>query len=87
MEQIPRVVSVAVVGNTQLLVHFENGVSKTYEIAPLLSMPRFQPLNAPALFKTVRVDTGGYGVSWNDEIDLSEFELWTNGTEILRKAL
>jgi len=27
------------------------------------------------------VDTGGYGISWNDEMDLSEYELWNNSTE------
>ncbi len=34
------------------------------------------------LFKCVKVDAGGYGVSWNDEIDLSESELWLNGFAI-----
>jgi len=26
---------------------------------------------------------GGYGISWNDDIDLSEYELWTNGVELV----
>lgn len=34
-----------------------------------------------AFFKSVKVDSGGYGVSWNDDIDLSEYELWVNGKE------
>jgi len=29
----------------------------------------------------LRVDTGGYGICWNDEIDLSCNELWENGNE------
>jgi hypothetical protein len=29
----------------------------------------------------VRVDTGGFGISWNDEIDLSCDELYDNGIE------
>ncbi|WP_044018806.1 DUF2442 domain-containing protein [Thermoanaerobacter italicus] len=33
-------------------------------------------------FKAVKVDAGGYGVSWNSELDLSEYELWKNGKEI-----
>jgi hypothetical protein len=28
----------------------------------------------------VQVDTGGYGVIWNDDIDLSRNELYNNGT-------
>jgi hypothetical protein len=54
-------------------------VEKTYDCQPLLSRPQFQLLNTPAFFRAVRVDAGGYGVSWNDAIDLSEYELWTKG--------
>ena len=25
------------------------------------------------------MDNGGYGVSWNDDIDISEYELWNMG--------
>ena len=35
-----------------------------------------------AFFKAVTVDPGGYGVSWDDEMDLSEYELWNNGVEV-----
>lgn len=35
----------------------------------------------------VKVDAGGYGVSWNDDIDLSCNELWENGTPIDNKSL
>jgi hypothetical protein len=33
--------------------------------------------------KSVRVDSGGYGISWNDDVDISEYELWTNGVEVV----
>ena len=39
-------------------------------------------LKSDAFFKSVRVDSGGYGISWNDDADLSEYELWTNGVEV-----
>ena len=80
MDRIPRITSVTAVGNTQLRVRFANGVEKTYDCQPLLARPQFRLLNTPAFFRAVRVDTGGYGVSWNDAIDLSEYELWTNAT-------
>jgi len=48
----------------------------------LLSRPEFRLLSVPACFRAVRVDAGGYGISWNDDIDLSEYELWTNGEPI-----
>ncbi|MFZ5354857.1 MAG: hypothetical protein ACOZCL_19320 [Bacillota bacterium] len=40
---------------------------------------RFEPLKDEALFKTVKVDQGGYEISWNDKVYLSEYELWTYG--------
>lgn len=79
MQRTPRLVTVKVIGPTQLLVRFEDGVEKTYDCAPLLLRPQFHLLTDPGFFRAVRVDSGGYGVSWNDDVDLSEYELWTNG--------
>jgi hypothetical protein len=33
------------------------------------------------LFEQVKVDTGGFGISWNDDIDLSCDELFDHGME------
>ena len=35
-----------------------------------------------AFFNTVHIANGGYGVIWNDDLDLSEFELWMKGVEV-----
>lgn len=40
-------------------------------------------LKTDAFFKAVKVDHGGYGISWNDNIDLSEYELWENSVEVV----
>ena len=37
-------------------------------------------LYVDGLFEQVRVDQGGYGISWNDELDLSCDKLW-EGTQ------
>lgn len=66
----------------RLLVHFRNGEERAYDCGPLLSRPQFSLLSDPGLFRAVHVDSGGYGISWNDDIDLSEYELWTNGEPI-----
>jgi len=42
----------------------------------------FSPLNNPTFFKTVRVEQGGYAVVWNENIDISEYELWSRGQAI-----
>ena len=39
-------------------------------------------LKSPELFFEVQVDAGGYGVVWNDELDLSCDELFENGQRI-----
>jgi len=47
-----------------------------------MNLDRFQLLKHEAFFKAVKVDVGGYGASWDDERDLSEYELWNNGVEV-----
>jgi len=79
----PRILSVQAQENKKLLAKFVNGIEKIYDCAQLLNMEMFQLLNNDAFFKSVKVDAGGYGISWNDEIDLSEYELWANGVEIV----
>jgi hypothetical protein len=82
MDRTPRIVHVEPVGQAELFVRFENGVEKTYDCRLLFGRPRFNLLANPAFFRAVQVDPGGYGVSWSDEIDLSEYELWTGGTTV-----
>ncbi len=72
MDRVPRIKSVAVVGTAKLLVHFEDGDQRVYDCGPLLDRPRFQLLSNPAFFRAVHVDAGGYGLSWNDDVDSSE---------------
>ena len=87
METTPRIDSVQAVGRTRLLIRFRNGEQRTYDCGPLLSRPQFRLLMDPAFFRAVRVDAGGYGISWNDDIDLSEYELWTNGEPVASNAV
>lgn len=78
----PKVQSVRPLESKRLLVKFANGVEKIYDCNPLLHLDMFQLLKNEAFFKSVQVDSGGYGVSWNDNADLSEYELWANGKEL-----
>lgn len=83
-----KVASVKPLPEFVLLVAFENGAVKQYDVKPLIE--KFEPfqifLTTPILFKCVRVDQGGYGVVWNDELDISCNELWNNGTPYQKKA-
>ena len=67
----------------ELLVKFSNGDTKRYDVKPL--MDKWEPFRAllvKGLFERVEVDRGGYGVAWNDQLDLSCNELWDNGAEV-----
>jgi len=83
----PKIGSVQALENKKLLVKFVNGIQKTYDCGPLLALEIFQVLKNDAFFKSVRVDLGGYGISWNDDADLSEYELWTNGVEVVTTSV
>lgn len=77
--KFPKVKSALAIDNHILVVEFDNNQKKKYDITPLLSKEMFSPLKNPILFKAVRVDQGGYAVTWNKDIDISEYELWNNG--------
>jgi len=79
----PKVLSVQPLEGKKLLIRFVNEVEKNYDCAQLLHLEAFQLLNNEAFFKAVKVDAGGYGISWNDDVDLSEYELWTNSVEVV----
>jgi len=77
--QCPKVRSTLAIDNHTLLVEFDNNEKKKYDITPLLSKEMFSPLRNPVLFKSVKVEQGGYAVVWNNQIDISEYELWKHG--------
>ena len=60
---------------------FFNGQIVQYDVKSLfLVFPQFQMLeDNQELFKNVKVDQGGYGISWNDELDLDAETIWEDG--------
>ena len=67
-----------------LIVQFSEGTTKKYKVDALFNrIPAFTVfIEQPLGFYHVQVDTGGYGISWSDDLDLSSDELWTNGKTI-----
>jgi len=55
-------------------------VKKKYDIKPLFQKWEIfkNLISITELFKSVKVDKGRYGISWNEDIDLSCNELWNN---------
>ena len=82
METYPTIKYVQPLEDYRLFLIFDNGAIKIYSLSDRLQTPAFQPLQDKALFQSVQLGSGGYGVIWNDEIDLSEYELWIKGTDV-----
>ncbi len=79
-----KVKTVSVIPNYRLSIQFAEGVTKIYDLQPLFEKwPVFRDLkNDDTLLYSVEVDVGGYGIIWNDDIDLSCDELFENGETI-----
>ena len=69
----------------KLSVQFSDGVTKLYDVTPLFEkIPAFSYLKEnPDEFFGVSVGVGGYGIVWNDDLDLSCYELWEHGVKIV----
>ena len=68
----------------RLLVHFANGADKEYDMKPLFDQyPVFLELKeTPGLFEQARADVGGYGIVWNEDIDIDTEEVYQNGRDV-----
>lgn len=83
MMRFHKIKNVSTLPDMRLTVHFVNGTTKIYDVRPLEKrFSAFRSLEDKALFDKVEVDQGGYGIVWNDDLDLSCDELWENGTEV-----
>jgi len=74
-----RIVSAQAIDDRTLMVKFNNNEIRKYDISKLLDNPMFATLRNPGFFRNFRIETGGYALVWNDDIDIREYELWQNG--------
>ena len=79
-----KVKNVSALPNFKLSVQFSEGITKIYDVSTLFNkfsvFAEFQ--TTPEDFYCVEVDVGGYGIIWNDDLDLSCDELWRNGVTV-----
>lgn len=82
-----RIESVKPLENFVVSVIFQNGIEKEYDVKILFSeYPQFLEVeHVTGLFEKVEVDVGGYGICWNDELDLDAEEIWCSGQETGRR--
>lgn len=84
---VSRIVSAKAIGDRILLVKFTDREVRKYDITHLLEKRMFAPLRNPGFFKNFKIEPGGYGLVWNEEIDISEYELWQNGISVTDEEL
>lgn len=79
-----KIKNVSALPEFKLSVQFSEGVTKIYDVKPLFDkISAFAVLkDEPQEFSCVTVDVGGYGIIWNDDLDLSCDELWENGIQV-----
>ena len=79
-----KVKSVHALPDYELSIQFAEGITKIYDVSPLFSKWKSFVIlkDNLSLFCSVDVDQGGYGVIWNDDLDLSCDELFENGVVI-----
>lgn len=71
-----RVKAVRTLEDYKVLITFTNGERKTFDFAPLLDMPCYQPLRDKAVFGGVYVEFGT--LVWNDgDIDIAPETLFS----------
>ena len=79
-----KIKSVTPLSDYILSVQFSEGITKHYDLKPLFDKyPMFIPLKEHLdLYYSASVDVGGYGVIWNDEIDIACDEFFFNGETV-----
>ena len=83
MDEIIKIKRIDALSNMKLLVEFTNGITKIYDTKKLTeTYDFFAPLTDPEIFGMACVDYNGSAVIWNEDMDVSEWELWTNGVEL-----
>lgn len=77
--QYPKIKSAQAIDDHTLLVEFTNSEKCKYDITKLLSKEMFFPLKNPGFFKNFQIDSTGCAIVWNEDIDVSEYEIWSHG--------
>ena len=77
-----KIKKIETLSNKILKVEFENKKIKYYDMKKIIKNNKnFEILNNDSIFNMAKVDQGGYGVVWNEELDISCEELYVNGNE------
>jgi hypothetical protein len=76
----PSPIDVKPIDDYKLILHFENGEERIFDVKPYLEDKYFAPLKNRAIFRTVK--TNSLTVEWIGNIDICPDELYYNSKEI-----
>jgi len=76
----PRIKQVTCKDNRNLIITFNNGEVKLFDMSRYFEYPVFEPLKDPAFFNKAHVLQGT--VAWNDELDVDPDTLYLEGTSL-----
>ena len=79
-----RIAAVKPLDGLEIEAVFRDGSVRRFDIQPLLERhPAFHALrDLPGLFSLVHVDAGGYGIAWNENLDLNAEDIWSDGIPV-----
>ena len=76
----PDVISVQALQDFKLLVEFETGERRRFDVGPLLEFPVYQRLRKANYFASARVENGT--VVWDEQCDLSPDSIYLQGEPV-----
>ena len=82
MHKTPKISAAEIGENNSLLITFDNGIKKFYPSELIFKRSEFKILEYSPMFKCLTIEPGGYAISWSDDLDISENELWLNGVAV-----
>lgn len=76
-----KITSLATLPDYILLVRFADGEFKQFDLKPLMDKyPPFATLkDVDGLYEQAKIDAGGYGIVWNDDLDISAEGIYEKG--------
>jgi len=76
-----KITSLATLPDYVLLVGFQSGEFRQFDLKPLIA--KYTPFKSltevSGLYESAKIDTGGYGIVWNDDLDISADGLYEKG--------
>ena len=78
----PKLASVAPLDGMRLLLSYETGEDKVFDVTPYAGGLWYGELLDPAYFRLVRLAPGGVGIEWPHGQDIAPHELYELGVPV-----